>query len=85
MDKAFYVELLKSLALKWAKSQGATRLRKFAASPEPDIHVAWKIIKFKANAWVTMAPFNPAPGSGWKLLAKVTVEGERFLIWWAKA
>lgn len=80
MNKIFYIDLLKAFAATWAKNQTAAKLRKFAASPDPDIHISWRLVRWGANVWVKL-PADDVPKT-WKRLAKVTVSGEQFDLWW---
>lgn len=85
MNEAFVQNLLIKLAFSWANMQGAKKLKKMALDPGYDLHVSLKKW-FHYDIYVLMPidKVNRTLPPKCKLIASVTIDGERFDLWVVK-
>ena len=76
--------VIKALIEGWAKSQGIKALQKLAASDRPDFQTNIPLSKQKLNVWTRNVAKHPPVAPKAKQWATVTIEGERFWLFWKK-
>lgn len=79
----FTQTLVKMLVSNWLKQFSLAKLKEFASTPKPDFKTNFPIIGGMIFVWLTFPNAAP-PDPRANRLARLTLKGESFWVWWAR-
>jgi len=74
--------LVLDLVKMWALQQTLKKLRQYAADPRPDVQFDMPIIGQKVDIWVRAEPTPPPTAPKAKRATEITVDGEKFWLFY---